>query len=459
MTLRRILLILVGVAALAVLVLWLAPTQELTDHLIGLFLTLPAWWPASLTFERFLIILVCVSVVLALIALGVAAAVGTSVKTKTTVRSRQNHEQQAVSQRELGLLKDQHQRQYEQLQRLGQALAERLSRRLIIQAMMEAASRVTSTPQANSLVSLWVWNYEKEVFRFELGHYCDASLFAQTDCAPTAPPWSTLLATKRPVLHQDWEALKGLVREEKASQLGAGGGILLVPLVIENAVLGALLIFCRTEIVSNYDAQRPFYDAVWGELTLGLAVALQGEVATLDRLTGVYNRDYFMRRLFEEIERANRFRLPISLLMIDIDNFKLVNDTLGHLQGDAVLKMIAKLIKKEVRAIDLVGRYGGEEFIIMLPETGYGEEAASTAGSLLVAERVRKTVYEEFRELQKPLNLTVSIGVTVRRVPEHQQMSANDMIRLADEQLYRAKTTGKNKVCVDLPDRPQPVSG
>jgi diguanylate cyclase (GGDEF)-like protein len=135
-----------------------------------------------------------------------------------------------------------------------------------------------------------------------------------------------------------------------------------------------------------------------------------------------------------------------------------VNDTLGHPQGDAVLKIISKLIKKEVRAIDLAGRYGGEEFVVLLPETGYGEESSSATGALVVAERIRKAIDDEFRGMQKPLSLTVSIGVAVRRFPQDRDADYRELVRWADEELYRAKTTGKNKACVYEHEKSSPVS-
>ena len=119
---------------------------------------------------------------------------------------------------------------------------------------------------------------------------------------------------------------------------------------------------------------------------------------------------------------------------------------------------MAKIIRKMVRAIDLIGRYGGEEFIVMLPETGLGEGAASASGALVVAERIRKAIEEEFGGMQKPLNLTASLGVAVRRFPQDRESDYRELIRLADEQLLRAKTTGKNKVCVRLPEAVSEVS-
>ena len=185
---------------------------------------------------------------------------------------------------------------------------------------------------------------------------------------------------------------------------------------------------------------------------MALAIAIQGELAILDRLTGTVNHAYFLKRPGQELERSQRYQMPLGLLMNDIDNFKAVNDTLGHPQGDVMLKIVARIIKKDVRVIDLVGRYGGEEFIVMLPETGVeteGGEASSKA--VVVAERIRRDIEDEFHYLRKPLSVTVSIGVLVRRPLQDKAMDAREMVRLVDEQLYKAKTSGKNKYCVYAP--------
>ena len=447
-----------GIAAALFLLFHMTKSDELAERLSGLYLALPSGLP-GVDFERFLIALTALLALLAALAMAAAAALWSLLKARLAVIRQQGQGQAVAVQREIGHIKDQHRTQYDHLAALGATLTKRLDKRVLVHAMLEAASRLTSMPQGNTIVSFWGWHFETDTLRFDSGLYCDETLFAHTEVQATDPAFSRVMTSREPMTLPGWEQISALIRKEKAAQLTAAPAVILVPLVIEDNVLGVLLLFCHPDVLKSYEEQQPFYRAVWSELALALAIAVQGEVAILDRLTGVHNREYFMKRLVQEIERANRFRLPVSLLMVDIDNFKPVNDMLGHPQGDAVLKIIAKLIKKEVRAVDLVARYGGEEFIIMLPETGYGEEGASTAGSLLVAERIRKAVADEFDQMQKPLKLTISVGASVRRFPEHQQNDHRDLIRLADEQLLRAKTTGKNKVCVAAPEKPPVAAG
>jgi diguanylate cyclase (GGDEF)-like protein len=439
--------------ALLGLALYLAIAFQLSDRLTALFLQAQPWLPVEVSLELFLVAITALCVILVLlIILGYAGLSGWA-----AVQHQRKLAEAMAAKREVDRLQERHARQYEQLLGLGQALSKQLDKRVLVQNTIEAASRMSSVPQANSIVSLWMLHFETDTFRFERGFYCDETMFVKTAFQPSETPFARIIASQQPWLSaRGQEEGLAFVKREKAVQLGAATAVMLVPLVIEHGVLGILIIFCHPDVVKGYEEQRPFYNAVWAQLTLALAIAVQGEVAILDRLTGVHNREYFMKRLIQEIERANRYQLPLSLLMVDIDNFKLVNDMLGHPQGDAVLKIISKLLRKAVRAIDLIGRYGGEEFIVMLPETGYGDEAG---GATVVAERIRKAVDDEFRGLQKPLDLTVSVGVACRRFPEDRTMSYQDLIRLADDQLYRAKTTGKNKVCVLAPEKPQEVKG
>lgn len=161
------------------------------------------------------------------------------------------------------------------------------------------------------------------------------------------------------------------------------------------------------------------------------------ELAITDGLTGLYVRRYFFDRLKEEANRSKRHRFHMSFLMADIDDFKKCNDTYGHLVGDAVLKEIARIMKENVREIDLVARYGGEEFAIALPETG--REGARFAG-----ERIRKKIEENmFKAYDERLKITVSIGTAV--YPDD-SAEVKDLIEKADAALYKAKRSGKNIV-------------
>jgi len=454
--LRRLFWIVVALVAVAAAV-YLTGNLELLDRLTELFWSLQLSFPANFNAEQFLIILAMVSMLAVLLVVSGAVALVGFMASRVAVSGQRGTSEIVAAKQEVHHVQQQYAHQYEDLVSLAQALTKRLDKRVLIQAMLEAASRITSNVHTNSLASLWLLNLETDTFLFEMGHYCDENLFIKTDFQPTELPFGRVVTSQRPWILPAWNPEIPFVKPEKIAQLGSATSSLIIPLIMESRVQGVLVLFCHPDIVKGYEEQKAFYSAEWELLTLTGIIAIQGAVTILDRLTAVHTRDYFMTRLTQEIDRANRYQLPLSLLMIDIDNFKLVNDTLGHPQGDAVLKIIAKVLRKEVRAIDLVGRYGGEEFIIMLPETGYGDDA-SASGALVVAERIRRAVDEEFHDLQKPLNLTISIGVSVRRLPEQRDLGYQELVRLADEQLYRAKTTGKNKVCVVLPDHPQAVT-
>jgi diguanylate cyclase (GGDEF)-like protein len=158
-----------------------------------------------------------------------------------------------------------------------------------------------------------------------------------------------------------------------------------------------------------------------------------------DGLTGVFNHAYALGELKSEISRAKRYNTSFSIILLDVDNFKQVNDSYGHLTGDYVLKGISRLISKNLRTIDIVGRYGGEEFIVILRETDL--EKALVAG-----ERLRRAIeLERFSYNRNTIQLTVSSGIATYR----NGRSAQDLIRTADDNLYRAKAGGKNRICYE----------
>ena len=167
------------------------------------------------------------------------------------------------------------------------------------------------------------------------------------------------------------------------------------------------------------------------------------EKAIRDHLTKLYNRLYLEEEIPKEIERARRYAYPVSLILFDLDGFKEINDSYGHRMGDEVLVRFSEVLRRRIRTTDIPVRYGGEEFIVVLPHT-YGEEAYK------VAERVREDFQKVTMEVNKNvLMLTVSAGVATM---EGSDMTLEDLINMADRAMYRAKKLGKNRVEVYTPE-------
>jgi two-component system cell cycle response regulator len=161
-------------------------------------------------------------------------------------------------------------------------------------------------------------------------------------------------------------------------------------------------------------------------------------LAATDPLTGCLNRRALMEKLEDELDRMRRYELAVSVLMIDLDRFKEVNDTRGHLAGDRVLQQLGEMLRQEVRSVDVVARYGGEEFVITLPET-------SLPGAMVFAERIRERIAaHDFADSSEALKATVSIGVA--SISPGDAVDPDGVIALADEALYRAKHEGRNLV-------------
>lgn len=164
--------------------------------------------------------------------------------------------------------------------------------------------------------------------------------------------------------------------------------------------------------------------------------------ATRDPLTGLSNRNYFQNELRKFISIASRYSRPFSVMMLDIDFFKKINDTYGHDVGDNVLKHVASILMNHLRNHDVAARFGGEEFVILLPETALN-------GAIVVAERIRMSIEAtDFNPMGCRHRVTISIGIG-----EYPTSGTEfeELIKKADEALYRAKTSGRNRVCVAQP--------
>lgn len=161
-------------------------------------------------------------------------------------------------------------------------------------------------------------------------------------------------------------------------------------------------------------------------------------LTTVDGLTQIFNRRYFEDTLDRELSRCHRYQRALSLVLMDIDFFKQINDQHGHLAGDYVLKMLASTIKTKIRREDVFARYGGEEFALLLPEV-------DADGALLMAEKIRKLVEaQQFQFDNQRIPVTLSLGLTSLN---GESMESADLVKLADAKLYEAKNAGRNRVC------------
>ena len=229
-------------------------------------------------------------------------------------------------------------------------------------------------------------------------------------------------------------------------RLGQLSSLLCLPLVSSSRIHGMVFLF------------RTGFDKVFGEDEIQIAhsftkqasIAIENallfqevrRLATTDGLTGLFDRRHFFERGHIEVERAKRYQIPLSAIMLDIDNFKHFNDTYGHCVGDNVLKVVSGVLRRICRKTDIIGRYGGEEFAILLVETEF-KAALQKAKSLCAAVAEHVMSIDEY----EGLNITVSIGVASLNA---KIQDLDHMLYCADRGLYSAKRSGRNQVASGL---------
>jgi diguanylate cyclase (GGDEF)-like protein/PAS domain S-box-containing protein len=199
---------------------------------------------------------------------------------------------------------------------------------------------------------------------------------------------------------------------------------------------GSLMFFDAIvqDITEKQEAQQTLFDR---NIKLQRANEMLERLARTDSLTGLLNRQYFMQRLQEEMDRSRRYETPLCLLLLDLDHFKVINDTYGHLAGDAALLACVRAITSQMRDSDITGRFGGEEFTMILTQTDLN-------GATAIAERLCRSIADtehEFHDMQ----LTCSIGVAEFTSP---LSDVTSFLKLADEALYAAKNSGRNRACI-----------
>lgn len=284
---------------------------------------------------------------------------------------------------------------------------------------------------------LGIFNKDEDVLRIVVSHHT-AKDYTGTRMELDEGAMGRVVVTGEPLIVPDYQTWEGRSRQFDG---GLWHALLVVPLEAGGELLGALA-------VGDVDPDRAFGPEDLQLLSMfaqqaAIAVANATlfeevqELAVRDPLTGLYNRRYFFELAQREVIRAQRYTRPLSMLMLDIDHFKVVNDKHGHHVGDEVLREIAHRCSKGLREIDLVGRYGGEEFVFLLPETDGN-------GGARVAEQVRREIVKPIKT-SGPRSVAVTVSVGVATLDD----SANDVFSVlerADTALYAAKRVGRNRV-------------
>ncbi|MGA7907984.1 MAG: sensor domain-containing diguanylate cyclase [Candidatus Sulfotelmatobacter sp.] len=251
----------------------------------------------------------------------------------------------------------------------------------------------------------------------------------------SAEPWTQVLATNATVTEADLISAPAATKfyVESASRM-------CIPLVSFGQILGVLALdsakpnaFCEGDLQSLESVADICATAIQN----AHYVERVKQLAYLDGLTGIFNRRFFELRIMEEIERARRYGTGMAVIMADIDQFKRLNDEFGHLLGDEVLRQVSSLFHQQLRKIDVVCRYGGEEFGILLTQT-------HAAHALNVAEKLRRTV-ESWQFPGVASTVTISAGAAA--FPDH-GVTRDELVSAADKGLYAAKQAGRNRICL-----------
>jgi diguanylate cyclase (GGDEF)-like protein len=263
-----------------------------------------------------------------------------------------------------------------------------------------------------------------------------------TPCTPAGgrfpvsqEPWSRVIASSGTLIEKDLTAAPETLKlfKESASRMS-------IPLISFGQTLGVLSLHSSQPNAfreSELQSLESVADICANSIQNAHYVERVKQLAYLDGLTGIFNRRFFELRIMEELERARRYGTGMAVVMADIDQFKRLNDEFGHLLGDEVLRQVSSLFHQQLRKIDVVCRYGGEEFAILLTQI-------TTPQAVAIAEKLRRMV-ESFQFPGVPRTITISAGVAA--FPTHGK-TRDEMVRAADSGLYAAKQAGRNRICL-----------
>lgn len=240
---------------------------------------------------------------------------------------------------------------------------------------------------------------------------------------------------KKPVLIEDVrEDARFKVVDDQTRRMVS---MIAAPLMVKRRVIGVVCLTTREESHSFTHNELELVVLMSAHISLALENNRLYEISVLDGLTNVYNRRYLEQRMIEEVAYSSRYGKPLSVILLDIDFFKPLNDTYGHQAGDHVLQKVSAILSTALREYDVVARYGGEEFVVILPTTPKQVGAS-------IAERLRVSISETiFRHKDKEIRCTISLGVAA--FPDDGK-DPDSLIAASDAALYRSKESGRNQV-------------
>lgn len=324
------------------------------------------------------------------------------------------------------------------------AMSAKRSAHDILYVFVEHIARVVTSDRC-SIVRIWGGDQDGQV----LASHEDANLTNYNIELAKYPELGHVLHTGEKIIVND--VRKHPLMESCLADLDRAKirSLLVIPIVLFDRNVGSLLLRAARNKGTFTLREISFFEIVAEAASNALERAELFEriqkanerlehLAITDGLTGLFNHRCFRTRLEEEVERALRYRIPLSCMIFDVDNFKHLNDSYGHLQGDGILCEIAKRTLRTVRRSDIVARYGGEEFVVIMPQT-------AAEGALSQGQRIREEIANRpFDSDRGPIPVTVSIGVGV--FDHEKNMDCEGLIVAADKALYEAKRAGKNQV-------------
>jgi diguanylate cyclase (GGDEF)-like protein len=306
-----------------------------------------------------------------------------------------------------------------------------------LEATLNLLCDMTADMSSFDRVMVYFWDEGRELMELRIARNVEKQTGAEVATGNILNFWA--IKYGRPLLVEQGHN----AQSDALMQVVGAASALVVPLFVSNRVMGSLQLF-RTGTdhpFTKEDAQLLWILSLVAENLLTREYANEGllRFAFTDYLTGLRTRGYFEQQLELEFKRAERKQQKFALLMIDIDHFKVLNDTFGHHVGDQLLRDVTSILMKDMREVDTVARYGGEEFVIILPET-------TETGAVFVAQRLRRAVDQAKFFAGSPhsvQHLTISIGVAVY---DTDAQFKRDLIEFADAALYAAKHAGRNRV-------------